>query len=90
MKKIWMLGLLMVMYSSLALAGSITLNYPEGQKARILEGLTSNGKACNEGEALGPCAKRVLKRTLVDIVRSYEQKRDAEVARDAVVKVDIT
>lgn len=89
MRLLWMFVLVMVICSPV-FAGSITLYYPEGQKARIIEALTVNGKACNEGEALGACAKRRLKRDMIDIVKSYEQHKNAEAASDAVTEVDVS
>jgi len=88
MKKIWMFGLLM-MICPMVFAGSITLNYPEGQKNRIIEALTVNGEACDKGETLGVCAKRRLKRDMIAIVSDYERQKQAQAAREAVAEVDV-
>lgn len=73
MKKIL---ILLMLFSNPCFAGTITLTYPDGQQAEILEGLTKNGKACNEGEALGVCAKRLIVKFVKEEIKNYEDQRD--------------
>lgn len=56
-------------------AGQFVVKYPDEQQGRIIEGLTVNGAACNEGEALGPCAKRIVVQSIKEKVRLYEYEK---------------
>jgi len=82
-----LIGLLL---SSPLYAGTLTVTFDDADEARILEGITKNGEACNEGEGLRACAKRLLLETCKAEVRSYEKQRDAQIAREAVSDVNFS
>lgn len=83
MKKL-SLFVLMLFAAPAAWAGTTSIDYPDGQAIRIREALTDNGAACNAGENLTVCAKRLLAAKVRDIVRTYEISK-ARAASDATV-----
>ena len=83
MKKL-ILAISILMISTKAFAGSITLNFPDGENTRILNGITKNGAACNQGEALGACAKRLLINLIKHEVTTWDDYLAKKAATDAV------
>lgn len=72
------------MTANFTYAGSFTINYPDGEQARILAGITKGGQACNQGEGLGACAKRIIVERIKHEVKIYDKYVAEKAAVDAV------
>jgi len=88
MKKIIMILLTLIFVGSVSAADvTITLTIPDAYVLRLQEAI-EHKMNCGELNAKQCLIKR-LKGEIRDIVRLYEQERDAKAAKEAVVPIEV-
>jgi len=89
----------MMLIATPVYAGSVSIEFPDEQRDRILAGLTQSGDDCikddidtpeDEAEAIGVCAKRHVARLIKQAVRQYERLQARRIADQGVTEADIT
>jgi len=75
--------LILMMACTPAFAGQFCMSYNDANQAKILEGLTKDGEACNDGETQVACAKRQIKNFIVWSIKDYEDQRDRDLVDNA-------
>jgi len=90
MKQLLIGMFLVLVFPAISFAGTITVTYAAGDEARVQEGITSNGAACNVAESLTDCTARIVKEHCAAIIKGYEMRKDAKTAREAVTAVSLT
>lgn len=89
MKKL-LLFLIFMLAASPLYGASFTINYPDADTPRIVEGLTDDGGNCLEGEGVGVCAKRQIVQLIKQKIRQYETQKAKNQAAQGVSDADIS
>lgn len=83
MKVLFLIGLLLI--SGNLYAAQITIDVPNGEQTRVLNGLTKDGQECQVGESSANCAKRMIIRFIKNEVKTWDDYKAKKSAVDAVV-----
>lgn len=86
MKKLALI-IMFILISTNLYAAQVCLNFPDGEQLRVMNGITKDGGNCNQGEALGVCAKRLLVNLIKHEVKTWDEYKAKKAATDAVTPV---
>ena len=87
--KTFVMLMLLVFSSSVAMADTLTLTFPSNEAAKVLDGITKGERACQAAELKVDCAIRLLIRHIQNECRNWENQV-AEEAKAAYVSAALS